>query len=71
MENTLLFKTWRGIKEKMIFAEKKIERYNIALQMSESLKGVRAAKSSLCVPSLDGLAGAMKVFGFVLLGHAF
>lgn len=55
----------------MIFAKKKIERDNIALQMSEFLKGVRAAKSSLCVSPLDGLAGVMKVFGFVLLGHAF
>lgn len=39
--------------------------------MSDFLKGVRAAKGSPCDPSLVGLAGAMKVFGFVLLGHAF
>lgn len=55
----------------MIFTEKKIERYSIAHQMPEFLKGIRLTKSSLCVPPLDGLAGAMKVFGFVLLGHAF
>ena len=35
------------------------------------LTGVRSAEWSLCIPPLDGLAGARKVSGFVFLGHAF
>ena len=35
--------------------------------MSGFLKGVGSAERSFCVFSLNGLAGAMKVFGFVFL----
>lgn len=59
-----LFKMQRVIKEKMIFAEKNIEKYNIAHQLSQLLKGVRSAERSLGWLGNEGL-------GLVLLGHAF
>lgn len=39
--------------------------------MPDFLMGVRSTERNLCIPPLDGLAGAMKVSGFVFLGHAF
>lgn len=67
---TLAFKTLGNIKLKMTLEGKNGKMYSCH-QMSGFLKGVRSAERSSCVSSLNGLAGAMKVFGFVSLGHVF
>lgn len=48
-----------------------IERYNIAYKMPEFLKGVRSGERHPCVSCLAGLAGEVKAFAFVFLGHDF
>lgn len=66
----LLFKTQRGVKEKVIFADKTIERYNITPRLPEYLNGVRSAERGLCF-CLRWVGCAMKFLDFVLLGDAF